>query len=172
MRELGVRGEKAQDQVGRHRVVGPPSASGALAAEADLSAVLVRAISIVHGLGEDFAADLARCPRCGLDIHSFYESKDYFEKLILALDHPEQETPIRAAWILGQRRETRAVSALIELIRRTADVYIATAAVEALGEIGTPEALAFLGTQGDHPVRMVRAAARRIVEASHEQAKR
>jgi len=123
------------------------------------------------GCWEDFAENMAQCPQCGLDIHSFYESKDYFEKLILALSHPERQTPLRAAWILGQRRETCAVSALIELIRRTDDVYTATAAVEALGKIGTPETLAFLGTLGDHPVRMVRAAAKRIVEASHEQAK-
>jgi len=52
------------------------------------------------------------------------------------------------------------------------DVYIATAAVEALGEIGTPEALAFLDTLGDHPAQMVRAGARRIVEGSHAQEKR
>jgi len=115
----------------------------------------------------DFAEDVAQCPRCGLDIHRFYESKDYFEKLILALNHPERQTPLRAAWILGQRREPRAVSALIELIRRTDDVYIATAAVEALGKIGTQEALAFLETLTDAEVRMVRAAAQRIVEAAH-----
>jgi HEAT repeat protein len=115
----------------------------------------------------DFAEDLAQCPRCGLDIRRFYESKDYFEKLILALRHPERQTPLRAAWILGQRREPRAVRALIELIERTDDVYIATAAVEALGKIGTPEALAFLETLTDVDVRMVRAAARRLVEAAH-----
>ena len=115
----------------------------------------------------DFAENVAQCPRCGLDIHSFYESKDYFEKLILALSHPERQTPLRAAWILGQRRETRAVSALIELTKRTTDVYIATAAVEALGKIGTPEALTFVETLTNTEVRMVRTAARRIVEAAH-----
>ncbi|NLH42364.1 MAG: HEAT repeat domain-containing protein [Planctomycetes bacterium] len=119
------------------------------------------------GCWKDFAEDLAQCPECGLNIRHFYDSKDYCEKLILALSHPERQTPLRAAWILGQRRERRAVSALIELVRRTDDVYIATAAVEALGKIRTPEALAFLGTQTDVEVRMVRAAARRIVEADH-----
>jgi len=119
------------------------------------------------GCWKDFAEDLAQCPGCGLNIRHFYDSKDYCEKLILALSHPERQTPLRAAWILGQRRERRAVSALIELVRRTDDVYIATAAVEALGKIRTPEALAFLGTQTDVEVRMVRAAARRIVEADH-----
>ncbi len=119
------------------------------------------------GCWKDFAEDVAQCPECGFDIRRFYDSKDYFEKLILALSHPERQTPLRAAWILGQRRETRAVSALVELIQKTDDVYIAAAAVEALGKIGTPEALAFVETLTDAEVRMVRAAARRIVEAAH-----
>jgi HEAT repeat protein len=119
------------------------------------------------GCWHDFAADVARCPQCGLDIHGFYASKDYFEKLVLALHHPERQTPRRAAWILGQRRETRAVGALIELARRTDDVYIATAAVEALGKIGTPEALAFVETLADTEIRMIRAAVRKILEAGH-----
>ena len=120
----------------------------------------------------DFAQDLDHCPGCGYDIRRSWDSKDYVDKLIVALRHPEQGTPIRAAWILGKRREMRAVGPLIELVRRTGDVYIATAAVEALGEIGTPEALAFMETLGDHPAQMVRAAARRIVEGSHAQEKR
>lgn len=119
------------------------------------------------GCWRDFAEDLAQCPECGLDIRHFYNCKDYFEKLILALNHPERQTPLRAAWILGQRRETRAVGALIELAHSTDDVYVATAAVEALGKIGTPEALAFVGTLTDAEVRMVRAAARRIVETGY-----
>lgn len=119
------------------------------------------------GCWKDFAEDLAQCPECGLDIRRFYDSKDYCEKLILALSHPERQTPLRAAWILGQRRETRAVSALIERIEKTGDIYIATAMIEALGKIGTPEALAFVETLTDAEVRMVRAAARRIAEAAH-----
>ena len=110
---------------------------------------------------------MTQCPECGLDIRGFYNSKDYFEKLILALNHPQRQTPLRAAWILGQRRELRAVSALIGLIRNTDDVYIAAAAVEALGKIGTPEALAFVEALTDAEICMVRAAARKIVEAAH-----
>jgi len=112
------------------------------------------------------------CPQCGQDIATFWKAKGYVEKLITALDHPEPETRMRAAWILGKRGETRAIGALIELARGTDDVYIATAAVEALGEIGTPGALAFLETLGNHPARMVRAAARRVIEGDHAQEKR
>ena len=115
----------------------------------------------------DFAQDLDRCPRCGCDIRRSWDSKDYVDKLIAALRHPEQGTPIRAAWILGKRREIRAVGPLIELVRRTSDVYIATAAVEALGEIGTAEAMAFLETLDDHPAQMVKAAAGKITGGRH-----
>jgi len=115
----------------------------------------------------DFAEDLATCSRCGADIHAFWDSKDMVEKLILALDHPEPETPIRAAWILGQRREVGAAQALAALVRRTRDIHVAIAAVEALGKIGTPEALGFLRTLSVYPARMVREAAQETLR-QHE----
>lgn len=104
----------------------------------------------------DFDRDVSHCPHCGLDIREFWKSKDYVEKLILALEHPEKETPIRAAWLLGQLKDTQAVPPLIDLVEKTEDVYIARAAVQALGEIGTPEARQFLGTLGKHHAKMVR----------------
>ena len=115
----------------------------------------------------DFAEDLATCPRCGVDIHGFWDSKDMVDKLILALDHPDHETSMRAAWILGERREAGAAQALAGLVRRTRDVYVATAAIEALGKIGTPEAMGFLRTLSVYPARMVREAAREILR-QHE----
>lgn len=111
----------------------------------------------------DFAEDVVRCPRCGQDIAAFWSGKDYVEKLIAAMDHPEPETPIRAAWILGTLRAMRGVGPLIALIQRTRDVYVARAAVEALGRIGTPEAMQFLAGLSDHPARMVREAAQSIL---------
>jgi HEAT repeat protein len=96
------------------------------------------------------------CPQCGLHIREFWESKDYVEKLIIALEHPEKETPIRAAWLLGQLKDPRAVPPLIDLVKKTDDVYIARAAVHALGEIDTPEARQFLPTLTNHPAKMVR----------------
>jgi len=115
------------------------------------------------GCWSDFGEDLDQCPNCGLHIHEFWASKDYVERLILALNHPEKSTPIRAAWILGKLRNPKATNALIALIGKTADVYIATAAVMALGEIGTPEAIKFLETLRNHRVRMVREEAQRIL---------
>ena len=50
--------------------------------------------------------------------------KDYTEKLIAALDHPEPETPIRAAWVLGRMGDQRAVAGLVRLLETTQDVYL------------------------------------------------
>jgi enolase len=114
------------------------------------------------GCWHDFAEDLDRCPRCGLDLRAWPDT-DFVDKVIRALTHPEPETPIRAAWILGERRETRAVPALAALLRRTKDVYVATAAVQALGKIGTDEARAGLATAAEHPAMMVRDEVRSIL---------
>lgn len=104
----------------------------------------------------DFDRDVPHCPHCGLDIEDFWKSKDYVEKLIAALEHPEKETPIRAAWLPGQLKDARAVPPLIDLVKKTDDVYIAREAVKALGKIGTPEARQFLGTLVHHQAKMVR----------------
>jgi HEAT repeat protein len=111
----------------------------------------------------DFSQDVPQCPHCGLEIQDFWESKDYVEKLIMALEHPEKETPSRAAWLLGQLKDTRAVQPLIDLINKSEDVYIARAAVQALGEINNPAARQFLGTLSRHPAKMVRDEVRRIL---------
>jgi HEAT repeat protein len=112
---------------------------------------------------QDFNKDLSCCPYCDLDIQEFWKSKNYVEKLIVALDHPEKETPIRAAWLLGQLKDSRAVQPLIGLAKTTDDVYIARAAVNALGKIDTPEARQFLGTLAHHPAKMVRDAVQQIL---------
>lgn len=107
------------------------------------------------GCWADFAEDLARCPRCGLDIQAFLASKDYVDKLILALGHPEKGTPLRAAWILGKLRQPKAVEALMAAARDSQDVYLARAAVKALGEIGTAQVIDFLKSLCNHPARTV-----------------
>ncbi len=122
------------------------------------------------GCWKDFARDHHHCPACGLDIHGFWESLDRVEKLALALHHPEPSTPIRAAWLLGKTKDPRAVQALIKLFQETTDVFIAIAAVQALGEIGTPEAATFLKSLATHPAATIRHAAERIQRAADREA--
>ena len=52
---------------------------------------------------------------------------------------------------------------MIDLVEKTDDVYIARAAVQALGEIDTPECRQFLGTLAQHQAKMVRDEAKRIL---------
>jgi HEAT repeat protein len=115
------------------------------------------------GCWKDFEKDFIRCPFCGLNIHVFWSSRDHVEKLILALRHPEPSTPIRAAWLLGKTKDPRAVAALIDLLKTTRDIYIARAAVEALGETGAPDAELFLENITTHPVTMIRKEVERIL---------
>jgi hypothetical protein len=51
----------------------------------------------------------------------------------------------------------------MELVKKTDDVYIALAAVHALGEINTAEARQFLATIEKHPAKMVRDEVQRIL---------
>ena len=105
----------------------------------------------------DFAEGFPRCPNCGSEVHHLLGDRDYVEKLIVALGHPEKETAIRAAWILGNLRDERAVEPLISFVGTTQDVYIACAAVKALGKLGTWRAYQFLEEVARaHPASMVR----------------
>jgi HEAT repeat protein len=120
------------------------------------------------GCWKDFTEDFDRCPNCGLEIRQFWASKDYIEKLILALNHPEKSTPVRAARILGRLRNPGTVSALIGLIGKTKDVYLAVAAIHALRHISTPEAVNFLETLRSHPARVMREAVNRALSHNAE----
>jgi HEAT repeat protein len=104
------------------------------------------------------------CPRCGDDIAARLARSDFADKLIAALHHPEPTTPIRAAWILGQRRERRAVPALIELARESPDTFIVEAAVAALGKIADLQALDTLREAVHHRSVRVRRAAQRSLQ--------
>jgi HEAT repeat protein len=107
----------------------------------------------------DFGEDLANCPHCGLDIHAFWDSKDYVEKLILALSHPEPTTPVRAAELLGRVRAAQAVEPLMRLVGESADIFVVQAAMRALAAIGTTTARRFLETLSSHPAEWIRAEA-------------
>jgi hypothetical protein len=104
----------------------------------------------------DFEQDLAHCPLCGADIAEFWNTKDYMEKLIVALEHPEPTTPIRAAWLLGQKQDPRAIEPLKQLLKTTHDPYIARAAVQALSKMDRNDIFDFLQEFANHPVVIVR----------------
>jgi HEAT repeat protein len=100
------------------------------------------------------------CPHCGDDIAARQARADYADKLIAALRHPESATPIRAAWILGQRRERKAVEPLCRLVRETNDPFIAASAVNALGAIGDARARETLQQAANCTQARLRGAAR------------
>jgi HEAT repeat protein len=82
----------------------------------------------------------AVCPACGS--HQEQLGRESFvAKLIRALRHPEPETPIRAAYILGELRASEAVDELAGILYSSPDPYIAAACAEALGKIGGASAL-------------------------------
>lgn len=96
------------------------------------------------------------CPACGFNIQEFWNSKGYFEKLILALNHSEPNSQINAACVLGKLKDARAVDPLINLVKNTKNDTVAKAAVRALADINTEKAKQFLSTLVDHPARMIR----------------
>lgn len=85
---------------------------------------------------------------------------DYADQLIAALRHPVPTTPIIAAQVLGERREEKAVPALIKTLNSTGDAYLAEAAAEALSKIGSAEAIDAVRTALQHQFVRVRARAR------------
>ncbi|MFN3409635.1 MAG: SUMF1/EgtB/PvdO family nonheme iron enzyme [Limisphaerales bacterium] len=99
------------------------------------------------------------CPHCGDDIAARQAGRDYTDKLIAALHHPEATTPIRAAWLLGQRRERKAVAPLCALVRETKDPFLAVQAIHALGAIGDPRARTTLEWAASGPAPRLRAEA-------------
>jgi HEAT repeat protein len=86
------------------------------------------------------AEERPKCPACGCDVAAYLAGKTYTQRLIEALSHPEPETPVRVAYILGLRGDREAVPALVATASRTPDVYLAMACLDALARIGGREA--------------------------------
>jgi HEAT repeat protein len=100
------------------------------------------------------------CPHCYTSISDRIAESDYADKLIAALRHKEPTTPVRAAWILGERREQRAVAALSKIARKANDAFLVESAVEALGKIGGNVATAAVRVATQHSSLRVRIKAR------------
>ena len=80
------------------------------------------------------------CRRCGASLKA-KTGEDFVDKLIAALGHPEPLTRRRAAWILGELHERRALGPLIAAVESSTDLDLLEGAVEALGKIGDVRAV-------------------------------
>jgi len=105
---------------------------------------------------KDFSEDHDICPSCGLNIKEFWSQKDRVEKLIIALNHPEGSTRLRAAWLLGKEKDKRALPYLIKACSRDDDLYLVRECIKAIGLIGGDEAKEFLSKMCNHPALMIK----------------
>jgi HEAT repeat protein len=103
-------------------------------------------------------------------VEALSRDRSYVEKLIAALEHPEAQTPVRAAWLLGELRAASGVRALLRVIEATTDPYLAEAAIEALGKIGDPAARPLLERACQTGALPVRRAARRALASIERRA--
>jgi HEAT repeat protein len=108
------------------------------------------------------SAEGHKCNRCGADLTAA-DTRPIVQKLCSALKHPEGETAVRAAWILGERRETQAVPELIRTAEGASDSFVVEAVVEALGKIDDPIAAACLKVAAEEGSARVRIAARKAL---------
>jgi HEAT repeat protein len=104
----------------------------------------------------------AVCAACGASLTGS-DAGDYTERLIWALRHPEPTVAPRAAWVLGERQDRRAVPALIEMVRTTRDLGALEEGATALGRMGDAAAIEPLGELLRHSYVSVRARAARAL---------
>jgi HEAT repeat protein len=103
------------------------------------------------------------CAQCGFDIRAF-EDASFDQKLLIALFHPEPETAVRAAFLLGLRQPPEAAAALERRYHDTGDPFLQREIVAALDRIGGPEAARVLDEAQRHYSMIVRAEAlRRLI---------
>ncbi len=112
---------------------------------------------------KEIKGDEKICPYCGTDITE-HEKKDFEEKLINALNHPERETVQRAVWILGRLKSVRSVKRLLYLFYRTDDPFLKTAILDALEEIDTEDARVFIRSSIDSESSVVRKKAKESMD--------
>ena len=74
------------------------------------------------------------CPNCGIEI-SKLEDESFIQKLIRALEHPEPETPIRAAYVIANRKAKESLPYLMNKIKSEKDPFILKAFIEAVLKI-------------------------------------
>lgn len=85
---------------------------------------------------DSFDKDLQICPECGYDIKAF-NSKDYVNKLIVALDHPVIEIRHWAIMALVLQKTRKAIPYLRKIIKESKDVLLVKAAEDAIIKLNT-----------------------------------
>jgi HEAT repeat protein len=80
------------------------------------------------------------CGQCGAPLDA-KATGDYTDRLLWALHHPEPTVAPRAAWILGKRRDVRAVKPLMDITQHSQAMGLLEEAAAALGKIGDPAAI-------------------------------
>jgi len=101
------------------------------------------------------------CHECKANIKSL-DHRNYLEKLVSALNHPERTTRIRAAYILGELRDRRAIKPFADVVSKARgihDVFFVEMVAVALGKVNGEKALPILIRLMDHPSFLVRRAA-------------
>lgn len=112
--------------------------------------------------------DTPRCPQCGADLRELHE-RDFREKLLGALSHPDRDTVIRAVLILAARRDPETCRAVEDTMRRFArEPHVVAAVLEALYAVPIPDARRIAGRALEHPSVIVRRAAARLLEDIEE----
>ena len=101
------------------------------------------------------------CHECKAGIEPL-DHRSYFDKLVNALNHPERTTRIRAAYILGELKDRRAIKPFAEAVSKpmgVEDVFFVEMIAIALGKVNREEALPVLIRLMDHPSFLLRRAA-------------
>lgn len=93
------------------------------------------------------------------------DERSYQEKLIGALTHPLPSARARICWLLGENKVATAVPALMRIAGSDPDIYVQKAALEALGNLQDPRAVALLVRVQNGPNRFLAAAAQKSLEA-------
>lgn len=75
--------------------------------------------------------DTVVCPHCGFD-QKETRNISFTEKLIKALKHPEPETPIRVAAIIGKLKLTEAIPYILLRLKTETDPFIIKSLVESI----------------------------------------
>ena len=100
------------------------------------------------------------CHECKADIEPL-DHRSYFEKLANAVSHSERTTRIRAAYILGELGDGRAIKPFPEVVSKPGgikDVFFIEMVSIALGKLDGEEALPVLIRLMDTPSFLVRRA--------------